>query len=309
MFPGVQKTTWTRDPVAGEYYFHRFYDFQPDLNTGEPGRARRDQADHGLLAAARRLRLPHGRRAVPDREEGRRTSRTKQDFELLHEMRDFLQWRAARRDPAGRGERAARREPAVLRRARRSPADDAELRRQPAAVLRAGDRRHSSRWSRRSRTPTSARPHAQWVQFLRSHDELDLGRLTDEQRAEGVRRRSGPTSACSCTTAASAGASRRCSTTTGAGSSSPSACLFTLPGTPMMQYGDEIGMGDDLRAARARVRPHADAVVVERSTAGSPRRDASCGPVDRRPDLRLPARERRARSGAIRTRCSTGRSG
>jgi maltose alpha-D-glucosyltransferase / alpha-amylase len=33
VFPGVQKTTWTRDPVAGQYYFHRFYDFQPDLNT------------------------------------------------------------------------------------------------------------------------------------------------------------------------------------------------------------------------------------------------------------------------------------
>ena len=28
-FPGVQKTTWTYDRGAGEYYFHRFYDFQP----------------------------------------------------------------------------------------------------------------------------------------------------------------------------------------------------------------------------------------------------------------------------------------
>jgi maltose alpha-D-glucosyltransferase/alpha-amylase len=33
VFPGVQKATWTRDPAAGEYYFHRFYDFQPDLNA------------------------------------------------------------------------------------------------------------------------------------------------------------------------------------------------------------------------------------------------------------------------------------
>ena len=41
VFPGVQKTTWTRDPVAGEYYFHRFYEFQPDLNTHE---SRRPQA-------------------------------------------------------------------------------------------------------------------------------------------------------------------------------------------------------------------------------------------------------------------------
>src|SRR4051794_1677178 len=35
-FPGVQKTTWSRDKEAGEYYFHRFYDFQPDLNTCNP---------------------------------------------------------------------------------------------------------------------------------------------------------------------------------------------------------------------------------------------------------------------------------
>ncbi len=36
--------------------------------------------------------------------------------------------------------------------------------------------------------------------------------------------------------------------------------LFTLPGTPMLQYGDEIGIGDDLPAG-ARMRAHADAVV------------------------------------------------
>jgi maltose alpha-D-glucosyltransferase/alpha-amylase len=36
VFPGVQKSTWTRDPAAGQYYFHRFYDFQPDLDTSNP---------------------------------------------------------------------------------------------------------------------------------------------------------------------------------------------------------------------------------------------------------------------------------
>ncbi len=33
VFPPVQSTTWTRDPKARKYYFHRFYEFQPDLNT------------------------------------------------------------------------------------------------------------------------------------------------------------------------------------------------------------------------------------------------------------------------------------
>ena len=37
--------------------------------------------------------------------------------------------------------------------------------------------------------------------------------------------------------------------------------MFTLPGTPVIRYGDEIGMGDDLSLAGAQLRPHADAVV------------------------------------------------
>ena len=36
VFPGVQKSTWTYDDAAKQYYFHRFYDFQPDLNTANP---------------------------------------------------------------------------------------------------------------------------------------------------------------------------------------------------------------------------------------------------------------------------------
>ena len=36
VFPGVQRSTWNKDAEAGEYYFHRFYDFQPDLNTANP---------------------------------------------------------------------------------------------------------------------------------------------------------------------------------------------------------------------------------------------------------------------------------
>jgi len=94
---------------------------------------------------------------------------------------------------------------------------------------------------------TYKRPaNAQWVQFLRSHDELDLGRLDEEQREKvfkafapkktmqlynrGIRRRLTPM----------------------LGNSRPRlelaySLLFSLPGTPMMQYGDEIGIGDNLR--------------------------------------------------------------
>jgi maltose alpha-D-glucosyltransferase/alpha-amylase len=93
---------------------------------------------------------------------------------------------------------------------------------------------------------TKERPQAaQWVHFLRSHDELDLGRLTKTQREKvfaafgptkdmqlydrGIRRRFVPMVD---------NDRRRIELAY--------SLLFTLPGTPMIQYGDEIGMGDDL---------------------------------------------------------------
>jgi maltose alpha-D-glucosyltransferase/alpha-amylase len=93
---------------------------------------------------------------------------------------------------------------------------------------------------------TAQRPDAaQWVHFLRSHDECDLGRLSDEQRQQvfqafghkknmqlydrGIRRRLTPMLH---------NDRRRLELAF--------SLLFSLPGTPMMQYGDEIGMGDDL---------------------------------------------------------------
>ena len=36
MFPGPEDTTWTHDPVAQQYYYHRFFRFQPSLNHENP---------------------------------------------------------------------------------------------------------------------------------------------------------------------------------------------------------------------------------------------------------------------------------
>ena len=87
---------------------------------------------------------------------------------------------------------------------------------------------------------------AQWGNFLRNHDELDLGRLTPAQRAtvfeafgpepgmqlyqRGIRRRLAPMLE---------GDRRRIELAY--------SLMFTLPGTPVVRYGDELGMGDDLR--------------------------------------------------------------
>jgi maltose alpha-D-glucosyltransferase/alpha-amylase len=93
---------------------------------------------------------------------------------------------------------------------------------------------------------TKPRPAtAQWGQFLRNHDELDLGRLQEKQRQtvfkefgpdkdmqlydRGVRRRLAPMLG---------GDQRRLELAY--------SLMFTLPGTPVVRYGDELGMGDDL---------------------------------------------------------------
>ncbi len=87
-------------------------------------------------------------------------------------------------------------------------------------------------------------PTAQWANFLRNHDELDLGRLTDEQRAQ-VFARFGPEEHMQLY---DRGIRRRLAPMLGDRQHLELAysLLFALPGTPVMRYGDEIGMGDDL---------------------------------------------------------------
>ncbi len=64
VFPGEQDETWSYDRTAKAWYYHRFYKFQPDLNFANPDVRAEDQADHGVLAATRRQRVPDRRAAV-----------------------------------------------------------------------------------------------------------------------------------------------------------------------------------------------------------------------------------------------------
>jgi maltose alpha-D-glucosyltransferase / alpha-amylase len=243
VFPGVQKATWTRDPVAGEYYFHRFYDFQPDLNTSNPAVRTEILRIMGfwLQMGVSGFRMD----AVPFLIERKGAGVVpRKDYELLHQMRDFLQWR--RRD-------------AVLLAEANVPPDESldyfgelgdrlqlmlnfPVNQRLFYAMATGDVRPLVR----ALEATYRRPAAaQWVNFLRSHDELDLGRLTDSQRQRvfeafgpskemqlydrGIRRRLAPMLD---------NDRRRIELAF--------SLLFTLPGTPMLQYGDEIGIGDDL---------------------------------------------------------------
>ena len=110
VFPGVQKAVWTRDPEAREYYYHRFYDFQPDLNMDNPDvRAEiRRIMGYWLQLGVAGFRVD----AVPFIIEidACRARRACMHFEYLEELRQFLQWRCGRRHPCSAKRTCCRKE-------------------------------------------------------------------------------------------------------------------------------------------------------------------------------------------------------
>src|SRR4029453_18989660 len=93
VFPGEQTTTWTRDAKAGQYYFHRFYDHQPHLNTWNPYVRAEIQKIMGFWAQLGVSGFRSG--AVPFLIEKKGPGVAHQmDFNLLKEMREFLTWRS-----------------------------------------------------------------------------------------------------------------------------------------------------------------------------------------------------------------------
>ena len=243
VFPGTQTTNWTWDEQSQQYYFHRFYEFQPDLNAWHPQVRKEIQKIMGfwLELGASGFRMD----AVPFLIERKGAGvEPEKDYELLHEMRDFLQWRQG---------------DAILLAEANVPPDESRhyfgdngerlqmmlnfpVNQRLFYALATGDIGPLTEALEQTRDHPQ---DAQWVQFLRSHDELDLGRLTAEQRQQvfaefgpdpdmqiydrGIRRRLAPMLN---------NDRRRLELAF--------SLLFALPGTPMIQYGDEIGIGDDL---------------------------------------------------------------
>jgi maltose alpha-D-glucosyltransferase/alpha-amylase len=244
VFPGVQKTTWTRDPVAREWYFHRFYKFQPDLNTSNPHVQAEILKIMGfwIQLGVSGFRMD----AVPFiiSTKGPNVRKPVEQYDMLRLMREFLQWRQG--------------DSIILAEANVLPDTDMEY------FGHDGDRMHmmfnfqanqnlfyalaseDARPLQGALKATRKRPAtAQWGMFLRNHDELDLGRLTKQQRQtvfdafgpepnmqlyeRGIRRR---------LAAMLEGDARHIRLAY--------SLMFTLPGSPVIRYGDELGMGDDL---------------------------------------------------------------
>jgi len=244
IFKDFEQSNWSWDPVAGAYYWHRFYSHQPDLNFDEPRvrEALLKVTDFWLEAGVDGLRLD----AIPYlyEREGTNGENLPETHAFLKSLRTHVDERFADR--------------MLLAEANQWPEDSVAYFGEGA-----GDECHMAfhfplmprmfmALRMEDRYPiidileqTPELPEAgQWALFLRNHDELTLEMVTDEERDYmyrvyaadprarinlGIRRRLAPLLGNN---------RRRIELMNG--------LLFSLPGTPVIYYGDEIGMGDNV---------------------------------------------------------------
>ncbi len=244
IFPGVQEATWTRDEKCGKYYFHRFYEHQPDLNVANPAVRREIDRIMGFYLAlgVAGFRVD----AVPfvlETQEPGQAGRRKIRYDYLEEMRRFMQFR--RGDAILLGE--ANVEPAKAKQYFGEKGEGLQMmfnfyvNQYLFYALASEDVRPLKQALEDTR---ELFPTSQWAHFLRNHDELDLGRLSDEQR-QRVFAAFGPEPEMQLY---ERGIRRRLAPMLGnrAHVELAYSLILSLPGTPVLRYGDEIGMGDDL---------------------------------------------------------------
>jgi maltose alpha-D-glucosyltransferase / alpha-amylase len=244
VFPGYQRGTWSYDEVAKLWYHHRFYEFQPDLNWNNPkvreeiGRVVGFWLELGV-SGFRMDGAPFVIEEVhPD------TADRTMHYEWLEDLHDLIGWR--RGDAVVLAEANVPREQIlefIGPRASRLPMmfNFAENQQIFLALARSS--------AIPLRTAIEASPAlpaaASWATFLRNHDEIDLSGLRESERADvfekfgpdknmqlydrGIRRR----------LASMLGGDRR-------RIELAYVLQLSLPGTPVIRYGEEIGMGDDL---------------------------------------------------------------
>jgi maltose alpha-D-glucosyltransferase/alpha-amylase len=242
IFRDTERSNWTWDPVAKAYFWHRFFSHQPDLNYDNPAVQAEilDVVAFWLDMGVDGLRCD----AVPYlfEREGTTCENLPETHAFLKRLRRFVDERYEGR--------------VLLAEANQWPED-------VVAYMGDGDEFHMAfqfplmprlfmairKEDRRpivdilQRTPPVP-PGCQWALFLRNHDELTLEMVTDEERdymyAEyardprmklnlGIRRRLAPLLD---------GNRRRIELL--------NSLLLSLPGTPIIYYGDEIGMGDNV---------------------------------------------------------------
>jgi trehalose synthase len=244
-FPDKEKSNWELDPESGQYYLHRFYRFQPDLNVANL--AVRDEiariAGFWLQLGVAGFRMD----AVPFllETEGIQEGVEDDPHGFLRSLRSF----ATRR----RGETLLLGEVnAELKALSRffGDEDGDQLNAQFAFLLNQNlwlslAREDAEPLEAVIRTLPTAPPDNCWATFLRNHDELSLDKLTESQRKE-VFKAFGPR-----TDMQLYGHGLRRRTATMLGGDGPRlrmawSLMLSLPGTPVIFMGDEIGMGENL---------------------------------------------------------------
>ncbi|HUI88460.1 MAG TPA: maltose alpha-D-glucosyltransferase [Anaerolineales bacterium] len=242
IFIDTERSNWTWDPVAGQYYWHRFYSSQPDLNYDNP-------AVQTEILKILRFWLDLGvdgfrADAVPYlfEREGTNCENLTETHAFLKRLRRFIdenypdrillceanQWPRDVRAYFGDGDEF-------------HMAFHFPLMPRIFMSMRRGDA-EAIRWIL-EQTP-SIPGNTQWCTFLRNHDELTLEMVSEEDRQwmwaqyapeprmrlnQGIRRRLAPL----------LDNDRR-------KIELANSLLFTLPGSPIVYYGDEIGMGDNV---------------------------------------------------------------
>jgi maltose alpha-D-glucosyltransferase/alpha-amylase len=244
-FPGVEKDSWHFDDSSKAYYFHRFYSFQPDLNYQNPQVIREAEKimaywlDQGLDG----FRLD----AVPFIIDDPRKNSEKPlyDFNILHELTGFVQ----HHKPGS----------VLLGEANVEPEENAKYFTGHHPGLNMMFNFYANQYLfyglatgdadrfKEALKKTKAKPGiAQWAWFLRNHDEIDLGRLSHHELNE-VYQKMGPDTNMQLY---KRGIRRRLATMLGGNPKQlrmAYSLLYSLPGTPVIRQGEEIGMGDDLK--------------------------------------------------------------
>jgi trehalose synthase len=245
VFPDKEKSNWAWDDQARRFYLHRFYSFQPDLNVAH-------QAVRDEIAQVVGFWLEQGLAgfrvdAVPFMLEpmGMPEGAIVDPHELLRDLRAFLSRR--RGDAILLGEVNL---PGEQQREFFGDEDGDELHMlfgflSNQALYLALAREDATPLEETLRKLPAIPPDCQWANFVRNHDELTLDKLSEDERAEvfaafgpdeslqlfgrGLRRRL-PTML--------DGDQRRIRMVY--------SLMFSLPGTPVLFYGEEIGMGENL---------------------------------------------------------------
>ncbi|MFP4431844.1 MAG: maltose alpha-D-glucosyltransferase, partial [Spirochaetaceae bacterium] len=241
IFQDFETSNWTWDPVAKAYYWHRFYSHQPDLNFESPDvrKAVFDTLDFWLNLGVDGLRLD----AIPYLFEEENTN-----CENLPRTHAFLKELRSRLDKKHTGKM-------LLAEANQWPEDAVEyfgdgnechmafhFPLMPRLFMAVKMEDTFPVTDILDQTPEIP-GNCQWGIFLRNHDELTLEMVTDEERDYmyrvygrdpkhrinlGIRRRLAPLLE---------NDRRKIELM--------NSLLFSLPGTPVIYYGDEIGMGDN----------------------------------------------------------------